>query len=96
MKATIQNYTGEQFEIEILFFQIFKGRGAWSINCEVSYKGHKKTFHTLTTDSIFVDKISDMKADGASWDEIQKACKEKFFDNLEESILEWCVEVNQK
>lgn len=74
MEATIQNYNGEHFEIETYFYQIFKGRGAWNINCEVSYKGHKKMFHAYTTDSIFVDKISDMKADGASWDEIQKTC----------------------
>ena len=37
-----------------------------------------------------------MKADDASWDEIQNAYKEKAFDSLEESILEWCEEINKK
>ncbi len=49
-----------------------------------------------TTDSMFIDQISDMKADNASWDEIQNAYKEKAFDSLEESIVEWCEEINEK
>ena len=96
MTTTIENYKGKQFEIETYFAQEFKGRGGWNINCEVSFKGEKKTFRHYTTDSMFIDQISDMKADDASWDEIQNAYKEKSFDSLEESILEWCEEINEK
>ena len=92
MNTTIKNHKGEQFEIETYFDQTFKGRGGWNINCEVSYKGNRKTFHHYTTDSMFVDEISDMKADNYSWGEIQAAYKEKAFDSMKESILEWCEE----
>lgn len=94
MKTTIENYKGEQFEIENHFSQEFKGRGGWNINCEVSFKGEKKKFRHYTTDSMFIDGISDMKADDASSEEIQNAYKEKAFYSMEESILEWCEEIN--
>ena len=92
MTVTIENYKGELFEIETYFAQEFKGLGGWNINAEVSFNGKKKTFRYYTTDSIFIDQISEMKADNASWHEIQNAYKEKTFDSLEESILEWCEE----
>lgn len=87
---------GEQFEIETYFAHEFQGRGGWNVICEVSFKGEKKTFRHYTTDSMFIDQISDMKADDASWDEIQNAYKEKAFDSIEENILEWCEEINKK
>lgn len=95
MKTTIENYRGEQFEVEIYFNQEYKGRGGWNINCEVSFNGEKKTFRHYTTDSMFIDYISEMKAGDASWDEIQNAYKEKVFYHIEDSIIEWCEEVNE-
>ena len=95
MKTTIENYNGEQFEMETYFTQQFKGKGGWNINCEVTFKGEKKTFRYYTTDSMFIDQISEMKADDASWEEIQNAYKEKVLYRIEESILEWCEEVNE-
>ena len=96
MKTTIGNYNGEQFEVKTYFNQEFKGRGGWYINCDVTFKGEKKTFRHYTTDSEFIDQISEMKAEDASWDEIQNAYEEKAFDSIEESILEWCEEVNER
>jgi hypothetical protein len=96
MKNLIENYKGKQFEVETYFAQEFKGRGGWNINCEVSYMGKKKTFRHYTTDSMFIDEISDMKADDASWDEIQKAYSEKVFDDLKEIILEWCEDLKEE
>jgi len=96
MKTTIENYRGEQFEVETYFNQEYRGRGGWNINCEVSFRGEKKTFRHYTTDSMFTDQISDMKANDASWDEIQNDYKEKVFYRIEESIIEWCEEVNER
>lgn len=96
MKTTIENHRGEQFEVETYFNQEYRGRGGWNINCEVSFRGEKKTFHHYTTDSMFTDQISDMKANDASWDEIQNDFKEKVFYRIEESIIEWCEEVNER
>lgn len=96
MTTTIENYNGEEFEITTYFSQEFRGRGGWNINCEVSFKGNEKTFRHYTTDSIFIDEISDMKADNASWEEIQNAYKEKVFDSIEEDILEWCEGINEE
>lgn len=93
---TIEKYNGQRFEIDTYFSQTLRGRGGWNINCEVSFKGEKKTFRHYTTDSMFIDQISDMKADHASWDEIQKAYKEKAFDSIEPDILEWCEDINEK
>lgn len=97
MATTIENYKEEQFEIETYFTQEFKGRGGWNINCEVSFNGNKKTFSRYITDSRFIDKISEMKADNATWDEIQSAYKDRAFDGpMQESILEWCEEINEQ
>ena len=96
MKTTIENYRGEKFEVETYFNQEFKGRGGWNINCEVYFKGEKKTFRYYTTDSMFIDQISEMKADYASWDDIQNAYIEKVFYRIEDSIFEWCEEINEK
>lgn len=93
MNTTIQHHVGEKFEIEIYFEQQFKGRGGWNINCTVSFKSEKKTFSHYTTDSMFIDKISDMKTDDASWADIQQAYKEHAFDKIEQDILEWCESV---
>lgn len=92
--ATIENHKGEKFEIETYFTQEFKGRGGWNIRCEVSFEGEEKTFNHYTTDSVFIDEISRMKENDNSWDEIQNAYKEKVFDYMEESIIEWCEEIN--
>lgn len=96
MLTTIENHKGEQFEIVIYFSQEFKGRGGWNINCQVCFKDEKKTFSYYTTNSTFIDEISNMKENGASWDEIQNAYEEEVFYYLEESILEWCEEINEK
>lgn len=92
--TTIENYKKEQFEIETYFNTEFKGRGGWNITCAVSFKGMRKTFRYYTTDCRFIDQISDMKANDASWEEVQEAYKEKAFDFLEEEILQWCEEIN--
>jgi hypothetical protein len=94
--TTIENYKGEQFEIETYFGHEFKGRGGWNISCDVSFKGERKTFSHYTTDSMFIDQISDMKGNDASFDEIQNAYKEEAFYRLEESILEWVEYVNEE
>jgi len=93
MNTTIENYRGEQFEVELYFTQEFKGRGGWNINCEVTFKSDKKIFRRYTTDTIFIDSISDMKSDDASYDEIQDAYYEKSFSSVEESVIDWCEEV---
>jgi len=95
MKTIIKNYKGEEFEIETHFSHIFKGYGRWLIICRVSFKGHRRPFHSYTNDSMFIDKISDVRIDDASWEEIQNTYKEKFLDNLKESIIEWCEDINE-
>jgi hypothetical protein len=96
MRTLIENQKEQKFEIDIYFEQEFKGRGGWNINCEVCFMGAKKTFRRYITDSGFIDEISRMKSDNSSHEEIQNAYKEKVFDSLEESILEWCEDVLDK
>ena len=95
MTTTINNQKGEQFQIDVYFYQEFKGRGGWHIKCEVAFKSDKKIFSHYTTDSMFFDEISDMKANDNSWYEIQNAYKEKSFAHMEENILDWCEEIKE-
>jgi len=90
---TISNYKGHSFEIETYFSFWRTGYGHWTIVCDVTYKGNKKSFNNVTTDSQFIDQLSEMRADGESWNDIQKFCHEKCFYDLEESILEWVEEL---
>jgi 2',3'-cyclic-nucleotide 2'-phosphodiesterase (5'-nucleotidase family) len=96
MKTTLENYRKEELEVELYFSQEFKSYGHWSIKCEVTFKGEKKTFTEVTTDSEFIDHMSDLKSNDASWDEIQDAYRDKVLDSLEESIIEWCENVLEK
>jgi len=90
MNIVLSNYQGQEFNVNLYFSHEFQGRGGWSINCEVSFKCYKKEFRHYTTDSEFIDQISDMKSDDISFKEIQNKYKEKFFDDLKEIIIEWC------
>ena len=67
--------------------------GGWNITCEVSFKSETKNFRNYTTDSIFIDEISNMKADDASFDEIQNAYYEHSFHKMEEEVAEWIEEI---
>lgn len=91
--TTIENYKGVAFDIETYYTHSFKGRGGWDINCEVSFMGHKKTFREFTTDATFIDQISDMKSNDASWDDIQEKYADQYSDQRKEEIAEWCEEI---
>lgn len=96
MKTTIENYNGEKFELNDLHFRhSHRGYGQWHILCELYFEGQKRTFREHTTDSQFIDSISDMKADDATHEEIQQAYFNAYFDNIKEIILEWVEEVKE-
>lgn len=83
MKHTI-NKTG----FDLYFSHEFKGRGGWHILTEATTGRDKKTFKQYTTDSQFIDKLSDMKSDAATFEEIQKAYFERFFDERTSQDIE--------
>lgn len=91
MKTEIKNYNGEKFEIEVYFNHSFKGRGSWNIECTVVYKGEERTFKHHMTNAPFIDEINDMKANGATFVEIQNRYFEAYFDDFKETVLEWIV-----
>ena len=95
MENIITNYTGETFEVELYFTNKLKGRGSWNIECEATFNNEKKVFKIHTTESLFIDRINDLKADNTSFDEIQKEYFDFSFDILEENLIEWCVELNE-
>jgi hypothetical protein len=90
---TIETQNGNKADVTLYFSQEFKGRGGWNITCEVSFKSETKKFRNYTTDSIFIDEISNMKADDASFDEIQNAYCEHSFHKMEEEVAEWIEEI---
>jgi hypothetical protein len=90
--TTLQNSNGQQFNVQLYFSQEFKGRGGWNILCEVTFKEERKTFKIYTTNTHFIDQISEMKADDCTWNEIQNAYKLEAFDELKEEVIEWLEE----
>lgn len=93
MKTTIENYNREEFEIEVYFKHSFKGRGSWDIGCTVTYKGQERMFKHHITNAPFIDEVNDMKADNATYEEIQKRYFEAYFDDFKEIILEWVEDI---
>lgn len=88
MKAiNLENYKGQDFNATILEVSNTKtGYGHWKVYFTIEFNGVKKDFSVITTDSIFIDEMSDLD----SYSEIEERHIEKFFNqDLEERILEW-------
>jgi hypothetical protein len=84
-------------EADLYFSNPKIGYGQWNIICEVTYKNEKKEFSNHFTDSLFIDELSDMKSEGKSFEEIQQVYYDKFFNSrLEEKIVEWMFEIDNK
>lgn len=94
MKTEIENYKREEFEIEVYFKHSFKGRGSWNIECTVVYEGEERTFKHHMTNASFIDELNDMKADDATFEEIQNRYFDTYFDYFKEIILEWVEDIN--
>ena len=76
--------------VEIHFSSKVAGHGAWDVLCTVQYGGNNTVITKLTTDSSFIDTLSDMRADDASHEDVQNFFAEKFLnDRLEDDIQEW-------
>lgn len=89
MNIVLENWRLEKHDITLRFTQEFQGRGGWNINCDVVYLDNKKRFVHYTTDSQFIDIISDLRADNTSSNIIQETYYKRFFDELEERVREW-------
>jgi hypothetical protein len=91
MRKKLETLTeGKIYDNQVHFSSQFKGRGGWNISCEVYFKGQKKKFNHYTTDSNFIDLISDMRAEDASHEEIQQAYFDRFMEYFNDQIIEWC------
>lgn len=88
--TTLSKSNNQNFDVNLHFAQEFKGRGGWNIKCDVSYNDEKTTFTTYTTNTRFIDSISGMRADDASWEGIQQAYSDEFLSEFKERIIEWC------
>jgi hypothetical protein len=91
MKATVESYNNK-FEVEIYFDNLFAGYGHWTIRCNIEFNGEKKEFRIKTTDSQFIDSLSEM-----DYNQKQSAYMDSFLSEFEEQIVEWCenVEYNE-
>jgi len=81
MKTIIDNK-----EYELFFSNSFKGKGSWNISCEVE---GLETFNTHTTDSEFIDSLTELEENNATFEEIQKAYYNAFFYKFKEKIEEY-------
>jgi hypothetical protein len=82
-----------EFPIWVTFETEFKGRGGWSLIAHVDYDGQKSTHTTYTTDSMFIDSLSDIE----SYDEKQLAIMERMLnDDVVMNIVMWCKEVQDE
>ena len=96
MKLILANFKGEEFEVQLDFSEVFKGRGGWDICCQVTYSKEDRVFKRYITDSMFIDEISDMKGEDNSYENIQLKYKDKVFDSMEEVVIEWCEEIYEQ
>lgn len=95
MNTTIQTPDGVDYDITIWHARHkFTGRGHWTIEIDVHFdhngKTHERTFRHTTTDSDFIDMISEMKHEGTTSEALIEAyydyCFERFMD---EECYQW-------
>jgi hypothetical protein len=100
MFTTISAETGNrngiiqgEFPIWVTFETEFKGRGGWNLIAHVDYEGQTSTHTTYTTNSMFIDSLSDIE----SYDEKQLAIMDYMFnDDVVFNIVSWCEEVQDE
>lgn len=88
MKAiTLENFRGNDFEAKITDASTgWRSHGHWNVIFEIEFQGKTKSFSKVTTDSQFIDELSDMDLS----EEKENAIIQKYFDyDVEEAILEW-------
>ena len=95
MFTTLTDYLGKEFEIYVTWMHQFKGRGGWNVIASVSYNDEQKDFRHYMTDSMFIDEISELKAEDTSLEDIQQRYTDMYLSELSEEILEWCEEINE-
>lgn len=96
MKTNIENYYGDLFEVQLSYSHSFAGHGHWKIECEVVYQDNFKSFFTKISDSLFIDKIYDLKQEGVSLAELEAVYFDYIHAELQESIIEWLDECKEK
>lgn len=99
MGTTVELMDNSQHEVELYYSHKQKGYGQWNIEIEATLdSGEKKTFKEHITDAPFIDEIQDMKADDASWDEIQQRYHDYIFYRLESkmAIEDWIEEIKEE
>lgn len=91
MNTKIENFEKETFELDLFYSHLSSGAGHWKIKVDVSIDSStSKSFYHTTTDSMWIDELSDLRADNASHEEIQAFYHDRFYDNtFEEMISEW-------
>ena len=89
MKTLLETVTGTFFEVSLHYSVVPVGYGNWNIVCEVSFNEHKKKFKCHTTDSLMIDTITEMKAEGASYEELQAYMNHQVFEEIRYEIEEW-------
>jgi len=95
MTTTVTTQSGREVEVALYFTKEFKGRGGWNIICEATIgkgngyvNGFTKKLSFYTTDSEFIDSLSD----DLNYDEKQDTYKDHSFYALEEQVQEWAEE----
>ena len=84
MNTTI-SVNGKNEDAICFFANSRKGYGQWSIECMTYCKGESKTFSIHSTDSRFIDNLSELE----STQEKQQFYYDTFFRTFEECIIEW-------
>lgn len=83
MTHSINTYREVEFEID--FSNKRAGYGQWNIIAEIEISGMTRTSKVHTTDSLFIDGLSDLE----TTEEKQQLYFDRFYDEFEDIILEW-------
>ena len=89
MKTLQETVTGTYFETSLHYSVVPVGYGNWNIVCEAEFNRHKKQFKCHTTNSEMIDTITEMKAEGASYEELQVYMHSQVFEEIRYEVEEW-------
>jgi hypothetical protein len=94
MTNSIENFEKEIKDLDLHYSHLSDGYGHWKIMLRVALiTGDIKMFNHVTTDSMFIDEMYDLKQDQVSSEEIEKAYHERFWSSeFEEIVSEWAFE----
>lgn len=76
-------------QVEVYYNHLPSGYGHWDIICQVRFNEEKKDFKKVTTDSEWIDSLSDLKRENPTSEQIQDFYHKQWVDSFDECVTDW-------